>query len=770
MTSTQLRSRCVQFSALALCLLALCAIPARAQFTPSADAYTNTASPSTNYGAQKLLNVDNPSQTTYIQFDLSSIPEGYTSSNVAKATLKLYVNTVVTAGSFNVDYVNGSWSEGSITADLAPALGTTIVASVPLAKSQLHDYILIDVTPAVGAWLSGTQANDGIALVGNSPFNATFDSKENTTNSHPPELDIVFAGGGGSGITGINTSSSSGLQGGGSSGTLNLSMITSCASGQVLQWTASAWKCANVGTGTITGVTAGTDLTGGGTGGNVTLNVDTTKVVTSVVAGTDLTGGGSGGAQTLSLDTTKVPQLNAANTFTGNQTVNGNLSSTGIVTGTRFQIGSILFAWGDSVAGNSSLGFAGNTGDQNVLTTAVGARALLVNSGSNDTAVGTDTLRSNTTGTNDTATGYGALYFNTTGSQNTATGNIALEGNTTGGYNTAVGFESLVNNTTASYNTALGYLSGPDPSHANQTNSTAIGAFADVTASNSLVLGSISGVNTATADTNVGIGTTAPASTLDVEANMPARSAPIFLLKNNAAIQSGANGNAIDLRFAPDGGSNVGNANAFIRVQEDGNSQYGAFMSFATMADGGAGSGALERLRITASGNVGIGFSSPTHIFQIGQGLGAAFADSWSTYSSRRWKTNIQTLPDALAKVEQLRGVSYDLKANGKHEIGVIAEEVGQILPEIVSYGENGKDALGVDYSRLTALLIEATKEQQALIRQQQKQIAAQQAQITRLAEQVHTINTSLRTVTKIKTGVASNVRLIQPPATTIHQ
>ena len=769
MTSTQLRSRCVRFATLAFCLLALCAAPARAQITPSADAYTNAASAGTNYGAQKLLNVDNPSQITYIQFDLSSIPEGYTSSNIAKATLKLYVNTVVTAGSFNVDYVNGSWSEGSITADLAPALGTTIVASVPLAKSQLHDYILIDITPAVGAWLDGTQPNDGLALVGNSPFNATFDSKENTTNSHPPELDIVFAVGGGSGITSINTSSSSGLQGGGSSGTLNLSMITSCASGQILQWNASAWKCANVGTGTITGVTAGTDLTGGGTGGTVTLNVDTTKVVTSVVAGTDLTGGGTGGAQTLSLDTTKVPQLSAANTFTGNQTINGNLSATGIVTGTRFQIGSNLFAWGDSLGGNTSIGFAGNTGDQNLLTTAVGVRALrVINTGSNDTAVGTDSLQATTTGTNDTATGYAALYSNTTGSQNTATGNVALQENTTGGYNTAIGFESLVNNTTASYNTAVGYLSGPDTSHANQTNSTAIGAFADVTASNSLVLGSINGVNTATADTNVGIGTTAPASTLDVEANMPARSAPIFLLKNNAAIQSGTNGNAIDLRFAPDGGSSVGNPNAYIRVQEDGNTQYGAFMSFATMADGGAGSGAIERIRITASGNVGIGVSSPTHIFQVGQGLGAAFADSWSTYSSRRWKTNIHTLPDALAKVEQLRGVSYDLKGNGKHEIGVIAEEVGLILPEIVSYGENGKDALGVDYSRLTALLIEATKEQQTLIRQQQKQIAAQQAQITRLASQVQTINATIRT--KMKTGVASKVRLIQPPASTIHQ
>jgi hypothetical protein len=74
------------------------------------------------------------------------------------------------------------------------------------------------------------------------------------------------------------------------------------------------------GTGTITGVTAGTDLTGGGTSGSVTLNVDTTKVVTGVTAGTDLTGGGTGGSLTLNVDTAKIPTLAAANSFTNSNT------------------------------------------------------------------------------------------------------------------------------------------------------------------------------------------------------------------------------------------------------------------------------------------------------------------------------------------------------------------------------------------------------------------------------------------------------------------
>jgi hypothetical protein len=47
----------------------------------------------------------------------------------------------------------------------------------------------------------------------------------------------------------------------------------------------------------------------------------------------------------------------------------------------------------------------------------------------------------------------------------------------------------------------------------------------------------------------------------------------------------------------------------------------------------------------------------------------------------------------------------------------VIAEEVGAVVPELVSYEANGKDARSVDCARLTALLIEATKEQQREIR-----------------------------------------------------
>src|ERR1700722_13173834 len=270
-----------------LSLILLVRTAAFGQVTPSQDSFTNSGAATTNYGANVLLDVDGAKEIAYIQFNLASIPSG---ASVSQATLKLYVNAVTTAGSFNVNYVNGAWEESTLDANNAPPLGASIASNVSITTADKNQFILINVTSALQAWLSGSQANDGIALVANNSFNASFDSKENTTTSHPAELDVVFAGGSGT-ITGVLTGSGSGLTGGGTSGTLNLSLSTACAAKQILQWSGSAWACSNAGTGTISGVTAGTDLTGGGASGTVTLN----------------------------LDTTKVPQLAAANVFTTNQ-------------------------------------------------------------------------------------------------------------------------------------------------------------------------------------------------------------------------------------------------------------------------------------------------------------------------------------------------------------------------------------------------------------------------------------------------------------------
>ncbi len=82
---------------------------------------------------------------------------------------------------------------------------------------------------------------------------------------------------------------------------------------------------------------------------------------------------------------------------------------------------------------------------------------------------------------------------------------------------------------------------------------------------------------------------------------------------------------------------------------------------------------------------------------------------NYGSFSSRRWKENIQPISSPLEMLSRLRGVFFDWDAEhgGHHDIGMIAEEVGAVLPEIVNYEENGIDAIAMDYSKLSPLLIQ---------------------------------------------------------------
>ena len=139
--------------------------------------------------------------------------------------------------------------------------------------------------------------------------------------------------------------------------------------------------------------------------------------------------------------------------------------------------------------------------------------------------------------------------------------------------------------------------------------------------------------------------------------------------------------------------------------------------------------GNQTRVHIAANGNVGIGTISPSERLHV---IGNINANGTVYSSSRRWKTNIQTIERALDKVGRLRGVTYDWKSDGKHDIGLIAEEVGQVIPEVVAFEENGQDARGLDYARLVAVLIEAVKDQQEIITQQNSKLSQLEARMAK--------------------------------------
>jgi hypothetical protein len=107
-------------------------------------------------------------------------------------------------------------------------------------------------------------------------------------------------------------------------------------------------------------------------------------------------------------------------------------------------------------------------------------------------------------------------------------------------------------------------------------------------------------------------------------------------------------------------------------------------------------------------------------------------ADDNGFPSSRRWKTNVRSL-DGLALVRQLRGVRYEWTESGRPDVGVIAEEVGAVVPEVVTYAPNGVDAESVHYAKLVALLIEAVKAQQAQIDADRARLADLEARLDAL-------------------------------------
>ncbi|MGA8437720.1 MAG: tail fiber domain-containing protein [Candidatus Sulfotelmatobacter sp.] len=300
-----------------------------------------------------------------------------------------------------------------------------------------------------------------------------------------------------------------------------------------------------------------------------------------------------------------------------------------------------------------------------------------------NTASGYKALAKNTTGYNNAAVGDGALSSNTAGVYNAAIGVVALQSNTTGSYNTASGGAALGDNTTGFYNTAIGNLALPFSTTG--ISNTAVGntaLFGNKRGNYNTAIGESAMVNNSTGSNNTALGSSAgPAS-----AN----------LSNSTAL------------------------GAFATVSQSNSLVLGSVNGV---------NGAISNVK------VGIATTTPSNIFTIGQGAGEAIADSWDIYSSRRFKTNIHPLLGALDKVEQLEGVSYDRKSDGKSEIGVIAEDVAQVVPEIVSRNPRTDEVQGVDYSRLAALLIEAVKSQQA-------EINSQRAEIDQLKKQLQQLTT----------------------------
>ena len=127
---------------------------------------------------------------------------------------------------------------------------------------------------------------------------------------------------------------------------------------------------------------------------------------------------------------------------------------------------------------------------------------------------------------------------------------------------------------------------------------------------------------------------------------------------------------------------------------------------------GGGNSGSVTlNCTIDSPGEVGLG-----NLSSSGNALAGAFTATGdiTAFSDARVKENIETIPDALNKVSALRGVTYNKLGESKLSMGVIAQELLEVIPEVVH--ENKDGMYSVAYGNIVAVLIEAMKEQQEQI------------------------------------------------------
>ena len=118
------------------------------------------------------------------------------------------------------------------------------------------------------------------------------------------------------------------------------------------------------------------------------------------------------------------------------------------------------------------------------------------------------------------------------------------------------------------------------------------------------------------------------------------------------------------------------------------------------------------KMHMANDGKLGLGTSSPTEVLHV---VGSILATGDITaYSDDSLKTNVQVIDNAVGKVEQLRGVTFDRIEDGSTSTGVIAQELKEVLPEAVHTDEQGVHS--VAYGNVVGLLIEAIKEQQKQI------------------------------------------------------
>lgn len=335
-------------------------------------------------------------------------------------------------------------------------------------------------------------------------------------------------------------------------------------------------------------------------------------------------------------------------------------------------------------------------GDINIPTNAsmyINGLRFINNAGFSNTAIGEEAGLNSSLAVTDAVynlfVGWQSGKLNTKGQFNTFLAPGAGAANTTGSYNVYIGSDAGAN-INGNLNTFVGFNAGK--ASTTSISSTFIGNKAgevNTTASYNTFLGERAGQASTTGEENTFVGRTSG-------------------LTNTTGHQNTILGSTADV-----GLNNLTNATAI---------GYGAVV------------GASNALVLGKTGtSVGIGTPTPSFLLDVN---GSLRCFSFTNSSDIRWKKDITPINNSLNKVLALKGVEYSWRkdqlkntnVDDRRQIGFIAQDVEKVIPELVSTDKDGFKS--VQYANITAVLVEAVKEQQTQIETLRKTIEALEAKL----------------------------------------
>ena len=423
-------------------------------------------------------------------------------------------------------------------------------------------------------------------------------------------------------------------------------------------------------------------------------------------------------------------------------------------------------------------GFSDSVGIEN---TSSGYQSLLYDtSGNNNTASGAFSLYSNLSGNANTSMGHKSLYFNTTGTGNSANGTQALYSNVSGNNNSAQGFQSLFSNATGSFNTA----NGPQALFSNIS-----GGFNTATGSLSLysnitgIFNTSSGFQSLFSDTTGNFNTAIGAQSL-----FSAKAASNNTATGVQSLYSDSSGNS---------NTATGYQSLYFNKAGNNNAAMGSFaLQSNTNGDQNTAMGSRALMNTNGFNNIGVGYSAGTNLssginnidignqgtagdtntIRIGStatktylagvfgSLTAAsgisvFVDAngqlGTVSSSARFKQDIDNIGKSSEDIYKLRPVTFRYKEQVLHgdrsyQYGLIAEEVEQVNPLLVSHSPDGS-IYTVKYQLLTPLMLHEIQKEHAENKRQADLLEQQEVRIKNLEQENNKINTLQQEITTLR-------------------